>query len=1053
MEPACAETLVAGEKPAAAAPAPAPAAAAAEAAAAVTAEPQLRRRPRVVFHVTGFGEFNGVADNPTTHLVNELPGRLRDRPPRTRRYDDYHGYDRGSLGEERAAAAHASSSAGERAVPPLLPAFGGRDGEDAFEVHSCQVLHVSAEVGGRQVRELHAASFGSSCGSETTSPAQGPAAAAAAVAAVAGTGSGGSAVVVGVGDEGGRAGTSGSVTTIADGSGIQSKSADEGGGPGDISSCVERARVSETAANTSADADGAAGEAGDMDGMIDINDSSSGDVVTVFLHCGVNGGTDRFALETQGFNEADFRVPDERGYSPSLAPIEPGLPKEHCRVTTVPVADVLERLGELGWGPEHVAESKDAGRFVCNYVYYTSLGLCDAPPAEATAANVAAEGGAQAARASEEGQREEGKGVFCFTGAGAGGGDGDGEGDRQASDNRWRRGRRHSLFIHVPPFEAIPKEEQLTLLMACLSTIAAAVSSSPSTRTPTPTPSAVTHAPGDIFLGDSPFVAAASGAAEAATAAAATMKDAVATPTLSLSTYEAAVLAAGPEALSPDPEEPAPSPIADEQTSAAERASPAAKPSIWHGTESAELSPQPAAEEDEAADRGGGGGGGTGAQRVVQFALAGLAENEESGHSIGSDGGGEEIYYRGELIADSGSEASEDDEDGRNDGGGEGEGDESPGDATRKALIAAGFDSLDVDAAMATTGSDNAEVNMEFLLDITPLLPRGAPSDADGLNLRECMSGRDQNGGRCYGPAAANHARNGSGTSTKSGSGSVRPRARPAASPAGMGGVSPKFVADLSPVQDGTPRSGGGGFLSRLRRGHKRVPSTASAASEATNDWDGERSSDHRVLSSSSAAPRQRSSFTSLSSSPLKQQKHQHDHHQQQREYTRRTTGHVSRSHSPPPLRGMGRPAREYGSGGCVPRADAGWGEPAPSGSNLCLCLVVRLDLAMAPGTIAAQCSRAALAAARKAEGSGRGDSLAVWRDAGESIVVLGAADARSLDAVLVVGEASHLPVTMVRDKQAVWVENVRADSCTVAAIGPAPMSTLQSVAGGLTVL
>ena len=51
------------------------------------------------------------------------------------------------------------------------------------------------------------------------------------------------------------------------------------------------------------------------------------------------------------------------------------------------------------------------------------------------------------------------------------------------------------------------------------------------------------------------------------------------------------------------------------------------------------------------------------------------------------------------------------------------------------------------------------------------------------------------------------------------------------------------------------------------------------------------------------------------------------------------------------------------------------------------------------------------------------------------------------------IAEAAHLPVTMVRDKQAAWVGNVRAGTCTVAAIGPAPMSALRSVAGGLTVL
>ena len=1009
MEAANAATPVVGENTAAAEPVATMAAAAATTG---TAQPQRRRRPRVAFHVTGFGVFNGVPDNPTTHLIDELPGQLRDRPRRARRFDDYHGHDRrGSHGEAGAGAA-TGSSVGERGNP-RLPAFGG-EGEGAFEVRSCQVLHVSAEIGGRQVRELHAAScLGSSRGGERPSAAApGSAAAAADSAAVAGggsSGSGSSAGAVGVGGAGDGAGASVSYA----GSGIQGKSADEGGGPGDRCG-AERLSVREETGDQAQSGDGD-GDAADDDGKgtaeSDPEESGDGDheddddddedVVTVFVHCGVNGGTDKFALETQGFNEADFRVPDERGHRPSAAPIDPGLSREHCRVTTIPVADVLERLGELGWGPEHVAESKDAGRFVCNYVYYTSLGLCGASPSpspaeEPTAAGAAAAkggGGVQAAGgASGEGQREGGEAGVCLSVAGAGGGGGGGgsESDREAA-RRQPRERRHSLFIHVPPFEAVPKDTQLALLMACLSTIAAAVSS---TSVPTDDHDVAHHG---IALGDSSFVATAAAAAAAATTmTTAAANDAVPVPPLSLSTYEAAVLAAGPEALSPGPAESAPAPIPDEQSPPAESAARAAVQSIWDGAESAEISPQPAAAE-EAAGRGGGGGSGMGAQRVVQFALAGLAENEQDGHGSSDDGSG-----------GSGGQAGED-----GDHGEEEEEDETLADATRRRLIAAGFDSLDVDAAMATTGSDNAEVNMGFLLDITPLLPRGAPTDADGLNLREYINDPDQNGGggrsgdRGRGAAtSADHKRSVSGGSRSNGGGAIRPRARPAAaSPVGMGGVSPKWISDVSPVRDGTPRSGGGGggggLLSRLRRSHKRVPSTASAASEATNDGgDGERPSDQRALSSSSA-PRQRSSFTSLSSSPVKQhQRHPHE----QGEYTRRTTAHVARSQSPPPLRGIGsRPFREFGSGGCVPRVAAGWGEVAPSGPNLRLALVVRMDLGMAPGTVAAQCARAALAATRKAEGGGRADTLAVWREAGESIVVLGAEDAGSLDAVLVV--------------------------------------------------
>lgn len=85
---------------------------------AAAAAGRQQRRPRVAFHLTGFGVFNGVPDNPTTHLIGELPAELEAR--RSVRHDDYHGHDRRGKG-------------------------GGEVEE--FEVKSCTVLDVSAKVG------------------------------------------------------------------------------------------------------------------------------------------------------------------------------------------------------------------------------------------------------------------------------------------------------------------------------------------------------------------------------------------------------------------------------------------------------------------------------------------------------------------------------------------------------------------------------------------------------------------------------------------------------------------------------------------------------------------------------------------------------------------------------------------------------------------------------------------------------------------------------------------------------------------------------------------
>ncbi|CAM9190783.1 unnamed protein product [Ectocarpus sp. 8 AP-2014] len=995
-----------------------------------------RRKPKVVFHVTGFGVFNGVADNPTTHLVNDLQGELEAR----RRGAAAAGQGKGGLRIGTMGQGGGSET----------PAMDGDDREENFEVQSCTVLHVSADVGGRQLRELHAASSASSRGGggrEAVSNGD-PAA-----TVGGGTGGLGNAIVAAAGGCGG-------------GSGEGGKGADEGGGPG----C---ANAEQGDATTGGNATAVNGNTGDKEGKDDDDDDS---VATVFVHCGVNGGSKRFALETRGFNEATFRVPDEQGYRPSFAPVEQDNPfTGHCRITTVPVADVLARLERSGWGREYVEESKDAGRFVCNYVYYSSLGLCERSGERAPAAAPGKGGAEEVGGPSEEGG--EVKDAFCFGGDGVSevaagattgaskcrsldsgngaqdafcfSGDGGGEVAARTAGASPAPSGRHSLFIHVPPFEAIPKEKQLALLVACLSAIASSLASPPP-------PVSRESGGNNGLLGSTPSAAPAAASSPP--------------PPLSLSTYEAAVLAAGPEACSPDPPAPLPSPDNAAKSSSGGGVESAVPPSstgrassIWERTA-----------REQGSERQGGvalenGGGNMGREKLVQFALDGLAEG-----GVGNRGGGGDKIYPEGTGGHSGSgegqagelndEEEEEEEEGQEEG-------ETPADATRRRLIEAGFDGLDVDAAMATTGSDNTDVNMEFLLDITPLLPRGAPSDAGGIYPREFATnepatsrpaggsgGVGANGDRGRSETTSHHRPGGS-----SSWGANRPKGRGRVSPAGMGGVSPKWIGDVSPARDGVDRvpsgfggstksssGGGGGLLSRFRRGHRKTPGAASAASEVTAEDDaGERSSEQRALSSSSSSASSRlvPSSSSATSPPPQP--------------NRRAAAHVIRSHSPPPVRSIGagngfrdeRKRRGSGSRASAFPAAAGWGETSLSGPNLTLALLVRLDLGMSPGTLAAQCAKAALAAARKAEGSGRSDTLAVWREAGESMIILGAEDAANLDTILMFGASSHLPITMVRDKQAAWVGNVRADTCTVAAIGPAPMSSLRAIAGGLRVL
>lgn len=91
----------------------------------------------------------------------------------------------------------------------------------------------------------------------------------------------------------------------------------------------------------------------------------------VFVHLGVAGSAEGFRLERTAFNEATFRVPDERGAQPQREPVDPGSGGvERTLLTALPVERAAEALAARGHG---VRVSDDAGRFVCNFTLFVSL--------------------------------------------------------------------------------------------------------------------------------------------------------------------------------------------------------------------------------------------------------------------------------------------------------------------------------------------------------------------------------------------------------------------------------------------------------------------------------------------------------------------------------------------------------------------------------------------------------------------------------------------------------------------------------------------------------
>ncbi|KAL1222989.1 hypothetical protein V5N11_019484 [Cardamine amara subsp. amara] len=103
--------------------------------------------------------------------------------------------------------------------------------------------------------------------------------------------------------------------------------------------------------------------------VVSADKNTNGTVV--WLHLGVNSGATKFAIERQAVNEAHFRCPDELGWQPQRLPIvvEDGAISK-AKETSCSSESIFQLLKKKGFD---VVQSDDAGRFVCNYVYYHSL--------------------------------------------------------------------------------------------------------------------------------------------------------------------------------------------------------------------------------------------------------------------------------------------------------------------------------------------------------------------------------------------------------------------------------------------------------------------------------------------------------------------------------------------------------------------------------------------------------------------------------------------------------------------------------------------------------
>mmetsp|Transcript_15667 Transcript_15667/g.15795 ORF Transcript_15667/g.15795 Transcript_15667/m.15795 type:complete len:213 (-) Transcript_15667:282-920(-) len=107
-----------------------------------------------------------------------------------------------------------------------------------------------------------------------------------------------------------------------------------------------------------------------VEGVTRFHDCSVANGETITVHLGVNSHGKLFQLEQFAYNNMSFRVADESGFQPVDQAIDNNQPFD-CRIQTdFPLQTIVDSLTKEGFPVEI---SLDPGRFVCNYVYYTSM--------------------------------------------------------------------------------------------------------------------------------------------------------------------------------------------------------------------------------------------------------------------------------------------------------------------------------------------------------------------------------------------------------------------------------------------------------------------------------------------------------------------------------------------------------------------------------------------------------------------------------------------------------------------------------------------------------
>jgi pyroglutamyl-peptidase len=169
------------------------------------------------------------------------------------------------------------------------------------------------------------------------------------------------------------------------------------------------------------------------------NNESKSSRIIIYLHIGVNYKGTGMQLEQCAYNDASFRIPDQQGFQPQSGLIVPNAKlgttykttldlesicqaqQQQTTTTSVPTTTTTTPSSSSYAIPLEIKLSTDPGRFVCNYTYCYSL--------------------------------------YKFQ-------------NKKEYPKHHQHVLLHSLFLHVPTFKVVPREQQFAYVADLLQRLA-----------------------------------------------------------------------------------------------------------------------------------------------------------------------------------------------------------------------------------------------------------------------------------------------------------------------------------------------------------------------------------------------------------------------------------------------------------------------------------------------------------------------------------------------------------------------------------------------------